>query len=422
MPRIIGKLTSRRVATAKPKRGRKALVLADGGNLYLQCTLADDDTTVRRSWVFRYEVDGRRREMGLGAAHTIGLAEARNRARALRVQLVDNIDPLAQREADRRAKLAEQARTVTFAECAKRYLNLHAATWGVSHRHQWHATLTTYILPVIGDLSVADIDQAIVMKIVEPIWTSKPTTAGRVRNRIECVLDYAAANQFRGNDNPARGVTAALPKKSKIAPVQHLAAEPWQEMPQFMQELRRLQSMAARCTEFLVYTAARSKEATHVAWDEIDFKTKTWVVPAHRMKGKVEHRVPLSARALELLSALPRSGPYVFGGSKPLQETALRRTVLAKLRPGASRLTSAITTHGMRACFKTWAGERTNFTRETAEIALAHRSGDKTEQAYERGDKFEKRRRLMQAWADYLGKPALAGAGVVTSIRQKAEA
>ena len=418
MPRVLGKLSQRRVATAKPKRGRKALVLADGGNLYLQATLADDGITVRRSWVFRYEIDGRRREMGLGAAHTIGLSTARAKAKALREQLVDNIDPLAQREADRRAKLAEQARTVTFAECAKRYLNLHAATWGVAHRHQWHATLKTYILPVIGDLSVADIDQAIVMKIVEPIWTSKPTTAGRVRNRIECVLDYAAANQFRGNDNPARGVTAALPKKSKIAPVQHLAAEPWQEMPQFMQELGRLQSMAARCTEFLVYTAARSKEATHATWDEIDLKAKTWVVPAHRMKGKVEHRVPLSTRALELLSALPRSGPYVFGGSKPLQETALRRTVLAKLRPGASRLTSAITTHGMRACFKTWSGERTNFARETTEIALAHRSGDKTEQAYERGDKFEKRRRLMEAWSDYLGKPVPAGA--VVSLRRGA--
>ena len=418
MPRIIGKLTSRRVATVKPKRGRKALVLADGGNLYLQATLAADGTTVRRSWVFRYEVNGRRREMGLGAAHTIGLAEARLRARALRVQLVDNIDPLAQREADRQARLAAQAKLVTFAECAERYLKLHAATWGAAHRHQWHATLAAYILPVIGDLSVADIDQAIVMKIVEPIWTSKPTTAGRVRNRIECVLDYAAANQFRGSDNPARGVVAALPKKSKIAPVQHLAAEPWQEMSQFMQELRRLQSMAARCTEFLVYTAARSKEATDATWGEIDLKAKTWVVPAHRMKAKVEHRVPLSTRALELLSALPRSGPYVFGGSKPLQETALRRTVLAKLRPGASRLTSAITSHGMRAAFKTWAGERTNFARETVEIALAHRSGNQTEQAYERGDKFEKRRRLMEAWSDYLGKPVPAGA--VVSLRRGA--
>jgi integrase len=416
MARVLGKLSQRRVATAKPKRGRKALVLADGGNLYLQCTLADDDTTVRRSWVFRYEVDGRRREMGLGAAHTIGLAEARNRARALRVQLVDNIDPLAQREADRRAKLAEQARTVTFAECAKRYLNLHAATWGVAHRHQWHATLTTYILPVIGDLSVADIDQAIVMKIVEPIWTSKPTTAGRVRNRIECVLDYAAANQFRANDNPARHVTAALPKKSKIAPVQHHAAEPWQEMPQFMQELRQLPSTAARCLEFLTYTAARSDEAIGATWDEIDLKAKVWRIPGSRMKARVAHHVPLSTRALELLSSLPRSGPYVFGGNKPLQATALRRQVLAKLRPGANRLISTITTHGMRAAFKTWAGESTNFANETVEIALAHRIGNQTEQAYERGDKATKRARLMQAWADFLDKSAKGAAGNVVKI------
>jgi integrase len=427
MPRIIGKLTSRRVATAKPKRGRKALVLADGGNLYLQCTLADDDTTVRRSWVFRYEVDGRRREMGLGAAHTIGLAEARNRARALRVQLVDNIDPLAQREADQRARLAEQARTVTFAECAERYLKLHSHGWGADHLHQWNATLKTYINPVIGKLAVADIDQAIVMRIVEPIWTLKPTTAARVRNRLERVLDYAAANKFRNSDNPARHVTAALPRKS--SKVQHHMAVPWEEMPAFMQELRGLQTTAARCLEFLIVTATRSDEAIGSRWDEINLKTKTWTISAARMKGRVEHRVPLSDRALEILSGLPRSGPYVFGGNKPLQETALRRQVLAKLRPDniprpstakrpRSKLRSTVTVHGMRAAFKTWSGERTNFAREIVEIALAHRTGNQTEQAYERGDKFAKRGRLMQQWADYLAKPTAGG--IVTSMRRRA--
>jgi integrase len=258
------------------------------------------------------------------------------------------------------------------------------------------------------------------MKILEPIWTLKPTTAGRVRSRVEAILDYAAANKFRGNDNPARHVAAALPKKSRIAKVQHFAAVPWEEMPQFMQELRQLQSTAAKCTEFLIITATRSEEAIGTKWDEINLKAKTWIVPSARMKGKIEHRVPLSNRALEILSGLPRNGPYVFGGNKPLQESALRRQVLARLRPGANRRCSSATVHGMRATFKTWAGESTNYARETAEIALSHKVGNQTERAYERGDKFEKRRRLMQAWADYLAKPVAEG--VVTPLRRKAEA
>jgi integrase len=417
-PRIVGRLTSRRVNTAKPKAGRQALVIGDGGGLWLQVTRGEGDH-IRRSWTFRYEIDGKRREMGLGPLSTRDLAQARAKAKALRLQLLDNIDPLEAREADRRAKLAEQARTVTFEQCAEMYLALHADGWGADHDHQWRASLRTYVFPVIGKLAIADIDTAAVMKVVEPIWTTKPTTAGRVRSRLEAIFDYAEANKFC-HDNPARHVVAALPKKSKIAPVRHFPGEPWEQMPQFMQELRQLQSTAAKCTEFLILTATRSEESIGATWAEIDLKAKTWLVPAKRMKGRIEHRIPLSTRALELLSGLPRSGPYVFGGSKVLQAMALRRQVLARLRPGANRRRSTVTVHGMRAAFKTWAGERTNFARETAEIALAHKIGNQTEQAYERGDKFEKRRRLMQAWADYLAKP-VAG-GVVTPLRRKAGA
>jgi integrase len=427
MPRILGKLNQRGIATAKPKRGRKARVLADGGNLYLQCTLADDGVTVRRSWVFRFEVNGKRREMGLGPLHTIGLAEARDRARALRVQLVDNIDPLAQREADRRAKLAAEARTVTFQQAAEQYLNLHSGGWGADHHHQWRASLATYAYPTIGKMAVADIDQAAVMRIVEPIWTAKPTTAGRVLNRVERILDFAAAHEYRPNDNPAARVVSALPKKSRIAKVEHHAAVPWQEMPAFMAELRGLQSTTARCLEFLILTGARSDEAIGAQWDEI--KNGVWTVPAERMKGKVEHRVPLSKRALDLLNSLPKSGPFVFGGNKPLQETAIRRQVLPKLRPMAPivparsgsrvRPRSTVTVHGFRSSFKTWTGECTNFANETSELALAHKIGNKTEQAYEKGDKLAKRARLMQAWCDFLGKPAVTG-GIVTPIRKAA--
>jgi integrase len=400
------------VNAAKPKPGRQALVIGDGGGLWLQVTRGEGDH-LRRSWTYRYEIDGKRREMGLGALHTFSLAEARARARTLRQQVADGIDPLEAREATKRAKLAEAAKAMTFQQCADAYINLHGAGWGPEHLHQWNASLAHYVYPLIGGLAVADVDTAVVMKILEPIWTTKPTTAGRVRSRVEAILDYAAANKFRGNDNPARHVVAALPKKSRIAPVQHFAAESWETLPQFMEELRRLQTTAAKCMEWLILTTTRSEEAIGAEFREIDLKAKTWTIPAERMKARAEHRVPLSNRALEILSGLPRSGPYVFGGNEPLPETALRRRVLAQLRPGANPRSSTITTHGMRSAFKTWAGERTSYARETAEIALAHRVGNQTERAYERGDKFEKRRRLMQAWADYLDKPAKPAADVV---------
>jgi integrase len=416
MPRIIGKLSASRVRTAKPKAGRTALVLADGGNLYLQATLGDDGN-VRRSWVFRYAIDGRRREMGLGATHTLGLAEARDKARTLRKQLLDDVDPLEAKAAAKQARLAERAKAMTFRQCAAAYISLHGDGWGREHLHQWNASLAAYVYPKIGDMPVRDVDQAAVMRIVEPLWKTKTTTAGRVRSRIEAVLDYATAHKFYEGDNPAR-VLAALPKKSKVAPVKHFASVPWQEIPTFMAELGGLESTAARCLEFAVLTAARSDEAIGAEWDEI--KGDTWEVPASRMKGRVLHRVPLNKRALKLLASLPKDGRYIFGGGKPLQETALRRTVLAKLRPGANRLRSSVTVHGLRASFKTWASESTAFPRDLVEVALAHKRGGAVEQAYERGDLFEKRRRLMSAWADYCAEPKAATGTIVTPIRERA--
>jgi integrase len=415
-PRIVGRLTSRRVNTAKPKAGRPALVIGDGGGLWLQVTRGEGDH-LRRSWTFRYEINGKRREMGLGALHTFGLAEARDRARALRQQLADGIDPLAKREADKQARLVEQASTVTFEQCAKMYLKLHERGWGAAHRHQWNASLSTYVYPKIGDLPVRDIDQAAIMQLIEPLWSVKTTTASRVRSRIEAILDYALAHKFRQGDNPAR-ILAALPKPSKIAKAKHFAALPWEEMPAFVQQLRGLKTTAARCLEFLIYTGVRSDEVIGALWDEIDFKAKTWTIPGTRMKAGEEHRVPLSTRALELLGNLPRNGPLVFGdGGGKMQEHALRRQVLAKLRPGASKLNSTVTTHGFRASFKTWAGESTNFANETIELALAHKVGNKVEQAYEKGDKLAKRARLMQAWADYLAKPAKPAADNVVPMK-----
>jgi integrase len=422
-PRIVGRLTARKVSTAKPKAGRPALVIGDGGGLWLQITRGEGENSehIRRSWTFRYEINGRRREMGLGALYTFSLAEARARAKALRQQLADGIDPLEARETERRTKLADQARTMTFKQCAEAYMKLHGDGWGAEHLQQWQASLATYVYPKIGDVPISAIDQAMVMRIVEPIWTTKATTAGRVRSRIEAVMDYATANGFRSGDNPAH-ILSALPKKSKIAPVQHFAALAWEEMPAFMSELRGLQSVAARCTEFLALTASRSGEAIGATWDEIDLKAKTWTIPGERMKAGAEHRVPLSDRALEILTSLSRNGPYVFGGAKPLQETALRRQVLARLRPSGDgrRFGSSTTTHGMRASFKTWASESTSFAPEIVEVALAHKRGGKVEQSYERGDLFEKRARLMQAWGKFCCTKAAKAATDVVPMRMGA--
>jgi integrase len=411
MPRNMGMLSSRRVATAKPKRGRKALVIADGGNLYLQCVVGKDGG-ISRSWVFRFGLDGKRREMGVGPTHTVSLAEARDKARSLRQQLLDGIDPLEARETARRARIAEAAKAMTFRQCAEAYIKLHGGGWGREHSRQWDASLRTYVLPRIGDVPVRDIDQAMVMRIIEPIWTTKTVTASRVLNRVEAVMDYALAHKFAQGDNPAR-VLAALPKQSKIAPVEHLTALPWQEVPAFMSALRGLKSTAARCVEFLILCAARTGEAMGARWDEIDLKAKTWTIPASRMKAGKEQRVPLSPAALEVLSSLPHEGSLVFGGDKVLGETALRRTVLAKLRPGTTRWRSAITTHGFRASFKTWASESTNYAPEIVEVALAHKRGGKVEESYQRGDLFEKRRRLMDAWCKFCSEGAPAAASVV---------
>ena len=279
MARLVGRLSPARVRTARPRHGRNALVVGDGGGLWLQCT-AGEGGHVRRSWTFRYERHGKRREMGLGPLHTLGLGEAREKARLLRQQLLDDIDPLESRQASRRATLAAAARAMPFRDCARLYLDLHQEGWSAKHREQWTSTLRDYVYPTLGALAVADIDQAAVLKVVEPIWKTKTVTAARVRGRIESVLDYATASGFRGGDNPARALLAALPKQSKAHRVEHHAALPWQEIPAFMVALRHEQSTLACTLEFIVLTAARTSEVTGATWDEIDLKPACGSFPA----------------------------------------------------------------------------------------------------------------------------------------------
>lgn len=401
--RKIGRLTQKEVAHAKPDGDSAAKLLADGGNLYLQCTRARDGT-ISRSWVFRYEMDGRRREMGLGPLSTIGLSEARDRATALRRQLLDDVDPLEFKRQARLARLAEQAKKVTFKACAEMYLAAHQDSWkNAKHRWQWTQTLEKHVYPVIGHLAVADVDVNLVVKIIEPIWKKIPETASRIRGRIEAILGYATAREFRTGENPARWKGHLAEVLSKIPKAEHHEALPFADMFSFMEELRGRQSISARALEFTILTAARTGETIGATWDEIDLDTGTWVVPAARMKGGEEHKIPLSGRAVAILKGIAAeqagrglSTDHVFGLSNMAMLQLLRG-----MRPD-------LTVHGFRSSFSDWAAETTSHPRHVVEMALAHKISNDVEAAYRRGDLFLKRRRLMEHWAKYCSKPVAA--------------
>jgi integrase len=390
--------------SATPPAGRNALMLCDGLGLYLQVSRDRvHGDRVYRSWTFRYEIAGKRRELGLGGTHTISLAEARDKARTLRQQLLDGVDPHTERRKQREALIAERAKAVTFKEVAEAYLELHLDSFtNPKHQKQWRTTLATYVYPKIGHMPVAGIGPADVLRVVEPIWNDKRETASRVRQRVERILDYAATRQYRSGDNPAAHVTESLPKgKNGQA---HHAAMPFLEVPEFMAKLQARDSVSARALEFTILTAARTGETIGATWEEIDFKARTWTVPAERMKAGKEHRVPLSERAVQILREVGQheEKDRLFSVSN----TAMFK-LLRGMRPG-------VTTHGFRSTFMDWAHERTAFPKVVIDMALAHTIGDKVEAAYRRGDLFEKRRRLMADWAAWCTRPVPTGATVTT--------
>jgi integrase len=415
MARAIERLTAQRVERLKNAKEPQPGMYADGAGLYLRVTPEG-----ARNWVLRYMLDRRPRWMGLGPLSLYGLAEARTRALDARRKRHDGIDPIEARRAQRTRQRLDAAKAITFKQCAESYIASHRAGWrNEKHKYQWPATLNTYAYPVIGALPVQAVDTALVLKVLEPIWTTKPETAGRVRQRMENILDFAKVRGYRDGENPARWrghLDKLLPARSKVRDVKHLAALPYAELPAFLANLRAREAIAARALEFLILTAARTGEVIGTRWNEIDLLDKIWTVPAVRMKARREHRVPLSARALAILQEMQtvRHGDdgngYVFPGpklAKPLSNMAflmlLRRMELEDL-----------TVHGFRATFKTWASERTSFQNEIVEAALAHVIGDKVEQAYRRTDLFDKRRRLMSAWADFVSKASAHTAKVVS--------
>jgi len=394
-----------RLTAISIRRQRVPGLYADGDGLYLQV-----GPTGTQSWIFKFMLDGRSRQMGLGSTSLIPLAKARMDRDDARRLLREGIDPIEARKAELQHKRLAAAKTVTtFKSAAISCIGAREAEWrNAKHIKQWSVTLADYVYPVFGELSVDAVDTALVLKALEPIWITKPETAGRVRGRIETVLDWAKARGLRTGENPARWrghLDALLPKKSKVRRVKHHPALPYAEIGSLMATLRARESLPARALEFLILTAARSGEVLGARWDEIDLVNAMWVVPAERMKAVREHRVPLSARVVAILRDLPdRIGPVFSRNGRPLGHGALSETLGR----------SDVTVHGFRSCFRDWAAERTNFPSEVVEMALAHAVGNKVEAAYRRGDLIDKRRQLMAAWADYCGQlPATDTANVV---------
>jgi integrase len=419
-------LTAKRVQKLRrnPGRYRDGPGLSAVPGLILQVI-----SPTNASWILRYERNGRERWMGLGPLWALQLSEARKKARAARQLLLDGVDPLEQKKATKAAQALEAAKALTFQEAANKYFVEHRGKWtNQKHAKQFLSTLSEYAFPKIGRLAVADIDTGLVLEVLkqghknypdQPLWNAIPTTADRVRNRIELVLNWAHVHGFRaGDNNPARWqghLKEALPTSGKIKKHNHHAALPYNEIQSFLTALRNLHGIAARALEFTILTAARTGETLGATWDEIDLQAKVWTVPAARMKMDREHRVPLSDRAVEVLKALPTEdgNNFVFIG-----KTRARLNDKGMLEVLKQLGHDDITVHGFRSTFRDWSAECTAFPNHVLEQALAHSVGSAVEAAYRRGDLLDKRRRLMADWAKFCSKP-VGAAGNVTSITQR---
>jgi integrase len=408
MPRKVSNaLTPFEVTNAKPGR------YADGNGLNLLVK-----NTGARSWVYRFMLHGRSRDIGLGPAGRggVSLSDARDLAAGLRLKVKAGVDPLEERERLAAAAIAaaESAalNQVTFKAAAQAYIEANENSWrNEKHRQQWRNTLATYAYPVMGEVPVSEVETSHVLKVLEPIWSAKPETAGRVRGRIEMVLDSAKARGQRSGDNPARwrGHIAQILRARTVRG--HHKAMPYDGVRGFVAGLREREAMAALALEFVILTASRTGEVLGATWDEIDLDKAVWTIPAGRMKAKNEHRVPLSARAVKILECVkPLAGAWVFPSETGGRLSNMAMTMLLR------RMKLECTVHGFRSAFRDWAAECTTYSHEVCEMALAHVIGNKVEAAYRRGDLFEKRRKLMDAWAGYI-TPKAAGSNV-TPIRR----
>lgn len=374
-----------------------------------------------KSWILRANVAGKRRDIGLGSYSIISLREAREKALAAKQQIQSGIDPIQEKNRQKDAQALERASRKTFIECADAYINSVKAKWTNSKsEHQWRSSLEQYAYPIIGNLPVSQIENSHVLNILEPIWTSKSETARRVRARIENILAYATTRGFRTGDNPARykgHLETILPAMRGAGTDNHFPALDYQEIQAFIEDLRKLNGSSARGLEFTILTACRSGETRGATWDEIDFEAKLWTIPAHRMKAKKEHTIPLSKQVIELLKGLPKTeSDIIFPSPRGLALSDMSLSKALKTlhqssidSDGAGYVDSKsqnkrITVHGFRSTFRDWAAEKTNHQREVIEHALAHQLSNKVEAAYQRRTALPKRKALMQDWANFCEK------------------
>lgn len=369
---------------------------ADGGGLYLQISASGS-----RSWIYRFSLARRAREMGLGPVSAISLAEARALAAQCRKLVSEGTDPIEARNSERERAMLEDADSLTFKKAATDYIANNRASWkNAKHAQQWTNTLTTYAYPVIGAVDVRNVDTSMIVRVLQPIWATKTETASRVRGRIESVIDYAKALGKRSGENPARWrghLDKIFPAEGKVHKIRHHPALPYAQLPGFLRELRQRSGTSARALELTILTCARTTEVLDVQPGEFQLNAKLWIVPAERMKAKREHRVPLGERALALIQhaiAQPREGKYLFPGERkgrPLSNMAMLNLLERMGYPD-------ITVHGFRSTFRDWMADCTEYPDSLGDMALAHVIADKTDAAYRRGDMLERRRRMMEDW------------------------
>lgn len=401
--RELGKLSAASIVGLK-KPGR----YGDGRGLYLQISRWET-----KSWLLRYQLAGRSREMGLGSFDVVSLKEAREKARTARNLIVDGVDPIDTRKARKRALREEQAKRLLFKEAARQYIETHRVGWrNEKHIAQWYATLATYAYPIIGSLDVATIDTGHIIRILEPIWANVTSTASRVRGRIEAILDWAKVRGYRSGDNPARWkghLDHLLPKRAKVRQVRHQPAMPFKDVPAFVRDLRSNGCVSALALEFTILCASRTGATIGATWDEIDLISGIWTIPGSRAGTKLRqaaHQVPLSNRAIALLRGPPReaNNEHIFIGSR--SGKGLSNMAMLELLQGSH---PELTVHGFRSSFKDWASETTNFPDIVSEMALAHIVKDEVIVAYRRGTLLEKRKKLMEAWSRYCASETTLG-------------
>ena len=410
MARAANKLTAMGAAKiSEPGR------YSDGLGLWLQVTKSATGDEVTKAWLFRYMRHGRARQMGLGPLHTVSLKEARERAKAARQILLDGDDPLEIKRERRDQARTETAERILFKDAAQRFLDLHEAGWkNPKHRQQWQNTLKAYAYPTLGNRPIAAIDGSLITEALTSIWTKKPETARRVKQRIERVVQWVKDGM-------------PLPLRTASKRVEHHPALPFAELPAFMAELRERESISARALEFTIINVARTEDTIGAKWKEIDLEAGVWTVSDGRHKTGEDFEIPLSKRAIEILNSLPRErgSSFVFPGGKA--KAPLSSAAMSEFLKGMHKARAAVglpawvdkasgrlaVPHGFRSSFRDWAGDRTNFARELIETAMSHKIKDRAEAAYRRSAALEKRRQLMEAWARYCASPARASADVV---------